>query len=404
MSMSTASLERAELRMPVNAGKLAATDLCFSPYEEAFARSVNAAYAIGFSYARSALIGILKAAGLRAGDEVILSPLTCKVAPLALLSLKLRPVYADISAETLNLNPQRVETKVNSATRAILFQLTYGASAGVEAVTEIAAREGLLLVEDCAQCLPYTAEGWRPGSYGRAAIFSNNLLKPMPAGSGGMAVTGDYELALKIQAQSDALPELGWLEDFRLRAEKLAHEYLLRPSWYWPLFNLYRKINSGYRARPLDAEIEGEITRRGRRLSARQMREGMRWLRRIEDLASHRRLCCAEYARDLSAANNLKLASVNAEQPLYYFPILAPNKPELLRQAQARHVELIAWPAKAPIYPFESAQDLRAYGYEPGACPVAEDVAAKLVGLPTHSKITAEHRRRIISLLMGNEH
>lgn len=214
-----------------------------------------------------------------------------------------------------------------------------------------------------------------------------------------MAVTADHELAQKIQARRDALPPLSELGDFRLRAEKWAHEWLLRPAWYWRLFNLYRKISPGYRARPIELEIASEITYQAHRLSERQMREGMRWLRRLESLASHRRRCCEDYAQALGAANGPRPVPVNIAQPLYYFPVLAPNKSELLRRAQARRVELIAWPVSAPIYPLERGQDLRAYGYESGTCPVAEEVAAQLVGLPTHPKVTEVERRRILDLL-----
>ncbi|MGH9938669.1 MAG: DegT/DnrJ/EryC1/StrS family aminotransferase [Blastocatellia bacterium] len=377
-----------------------------NPYEENFARAVKVTHAIAFGFARHALISILEAAGIKAGDEVILSPLTCKVVPLALLSLKLRPVYADISAETLNLDSRNVESVISSATRAILFQHTYGVSAGVEAVAEVAAGNNLLLVEDCAQCLPYAADDNYPGSWGQAAVFSNNLLKPLPAGSGGVAVTNDDGLARKIQARRDALPpQSGWA-DFRLRAEMRAHAWLLRPAWYWTLFNLYRRISPAYQARPIEVEIDDEITSESRRPSEYQMREGLRWLGRLESLASHRRHCCAEYAKalrerlapDLNGAD-FKLIPLEAAQPLYYFPVLARNKPELLRAARSQRVELIAWPVSAPIYPLERAQDLRAYGYEPGACPVAEAVAAQLVGLPTRPEITAAQRRRIIDLL-----
>ena len=379
-------------------------------YEKMVARQVGASHAIAFGFARHALIGIFEAAGMKAGDEVILSPLTCKVVPLALLSLKLRLVYADISAETLNLDSRRVESVISSATRAILFQHTYGVSEGVEAVAKVAAGNNLLLVEDCAQCLPYAADNndleGRAGSWGQAAVFSNNLLKPLPAGSGGVAVTNDGELARKIQSRRDVLPpQSGWA-DFRLRAEMRAQAWLLRPAWYWTFFNLYRRISPAYQARTIEVEIADEITSQARRLSAYQMREGVRWLGRLESLASHRRHCCAEYAEalqersspDLNRAN-FKLIPLKAAQPLYYFPVLARNKPELLRAAQSQRVELIAWPVSAPIYPLERAQDLRAYGYEPGACPVAEAIAAQLVGLPTRPEITAAHRRRIIGLL-----
>lgn len=393
--------------MLVNAGKLAASGRYASHYEEAFARSVNAAHAIPFGYARHALISVLEAVGVSAGDEVILSPLTCKVVPLALLSLKLKPVYVDISAETLNLNPKRVEAAVSPATRAILFQHTYGHTAGVEAVAKIAASKNLPLIEDCAQCLPLAVNGYRPGSWGRVAIFSNNLLKPLPAGSGGMAITNDDGLARKIRARLDDLPTQSVWADLKLRAEKWAQAYLLRSEWYWPIFDLYRRVSPTYRSRPVEVEIASEIKSVALRLSGYQMKEGLRWLDKLDSLAAHRRQCCNEYAQALQErlspnpdGASLKLIYVKTGQPLYYYPALARNKPELLRKAKARRVEIIAWPISAPIYPLDRAQDLRNYGYEPGACPVAEDVARRLIGLPTRPEMTAAQRRRVIELIL----
>ena len=394
MSMSIALSKPDRLRAAV-------ADIHANPYEEKFARLAGASHAIAFGYARHALISILKAVGVRAGDEVILSPLTCKVVPLALLSLDLKPVYTEISAETLNLDPQRVESAIRPTTRAILFQHTYGNLAGAEAVSRIAAQNQVLLIEDCAQCLPYATDDYHPGGWGRAAIFSNNLLKPLPAGSGGVAVMNDDELARKIKERRDALtPQSGWA-DFRLRAEQWAHAGLLRPEWYWPLFNLYRRLSPAHRLRPVGTEIADEITRQAHRPSEYQTREGLRWLRQLESLAAHRRHCCAEYAQALQERSlpDFKLISVEAAQPLFYFPVLARNKPELLRLAQARRIELVAWPVSAPIYPLERAQDLRAYGYEPGACPVAEGIASQLIGLPMRCGMTAAQRRRAIDLL-----
>src|SRR4051794_17744290 len=99
-------------------------------YERQFAGQIGATHAVAFGYARTGLWAILSALELRPGDEVVLSPLTCKVVPLTLLSLKLKPVYADISMETLNLDPTSLRGALTPATKAILFQHTYGIQAG----------------------------------------------------------------------------------------------------------------------------------------------------------------------------------------------------------------------------------------------------------------------------------
>jgi dTDP-4-amino-4,6-dideoxygalactose transaminase len=373
-------------------------------YEEEVARLLHIPHGIAFAYGRHALSSILTALNLRAGDGVVLSPLTCKVVPLVLLSLDLKPSYADISVNTLNLDPLCVQHAIRADTRAVLFQHTYGSSAGVEAVAEVAEHNRIMMIEDCAQCLPF-AEGKKPpGSRGLASVFSNNLLKPLPAGSGGVAVTKDNELARKIREVRDHLMRRGALAEIILHAEVWLHKWVLRPQIYWPLFRLNAQFDPSYKTRPVDIEIAHEITKKAHRVSGFQMREGIRELDRVAAVAQHRRLCCVEYENALSGIMDLDLPAGGTSEPLYYFPVFVRNKERLLEKARKKNVEIIAWPKKTPIYPVECERDLLRYGYEPGTCPVAERAAAALVGLPTHEKITNEHRKRIIDLLrtMGN--
>ena len=70
----------------------------------------------------------------------------------------------------------------------------------------------------------------------------------------------------------------------------------------------------------------------------------------------------------------------------------------IAREKSAR-IEIIPWPVAAPIYPLEHIDELSVYGYRPGDCPQAEALAAGLVGLPTHTRITPAIRRRIIHFL-----
>jgi len=367
--------------------------------ERHLAHRLGARHAVAFGYARHALISILVAAGLRPGDEVVLSPLTCKVVPLALLSLDLKPVYADISAETLNLDPSRVADAITPATRAVLFQHTYGNPAGVASIARCASANGLLLVEDCAQCMPTLSDGYTPGRSGHAAIFSNNLLKPLPAGSGGVAVTDDAALTDRIRALRDRSPERSNTGNAMLRVESWLHRYLLRSWLYWPLFEMSRRFASTYRAQPTAREISDEITRKEVRVSAFQVREGAHWLARVDDLAAHRRACCDDYVASLRELAAIEMPCRDVALPLYYFPVLVRGKDDLLRAARRRCIELVPWPIRTPIYPVEDERRLLAYGYRPGSCAIAETVAHRLVGLPTGPAIGQRQRARVTTLL-----
>ncbi len=415
--MSTAFPDNGPWTMPwtmpltmIDEMRVAITTADSSEYERSIARMAGAESAIAFGYARHALISILDAApacGFGAGAEVILSPLTCKVVPLALLSINLKPVYSDISPETLNLDPQRVESAIGPSTRAILFQHTYGHSGGIEAVSEISARRNLLLIEDCAQSLPYATNNDHPGKktgkwagrWGHAAIFSNNLLKPMPAGSGGVAVTDNQRLAGAVRELRDRLPRRGRIAEARLWAERQLHRHLLRPKLYWPLFEISRSFVSGYRTRSLAEEIASEITDRAFQISDTQSRTGLSWLAGLSANAARRRSNCAEYSDALRGINGLRIPCAGAVEPLYYFPVLVEEKPELLRRARRSLMEIIPWPLRTPIYPIDREEDLPAYGYSPGSCPVAEEIARRLIGLPTSPKVDKRYRDALAALL-----
>jgi dTDP-4-amino-4,6-dideoxygalactose transaminase len=368
-------------------------------YETTFARHVAAEHAIAFGFARHALVAALTAAGLRPGDEVMLSPLTCKVVPLALLSMQLKPVYADISAATMNLDPRKAADRLTPATRAILFQHTYGHTGGIEEITGLARQRDLLLVEDCAQCMPVVNESYRPGRHGNVAIFSNNAGKPLSAGSGGVAVTDSASMADGLRDVRGQMARKNLAGNLQDSVNTWLHQYLLRPSLYWLLFDLHRRMDSNYAQRSLETEISDEITRTALQPSARQARRGLWALRNMAAMVRHRADCCADYRAALPPGVSAGAAFSSTQAPLFYYPALVTDKAALLQRARKAHIEIIPWPRSTPIYPVEDMAALAMYGYAAGDCPIAESIATQLVGLPTHDKVTRAVRSRIITLL-----
>ncbi len=360
-------------------------------HETELAHAIGAPHAVCFGYARHALVAILEAAELAPGDAVVLSPLTCKVVPLALFALGLEPVWADVAEETLNADREELaRAAADPRVRAILFQHTYGQGAGLDGAERVARERGLVLVEDCAQCLPTRAAAPSAGRAGpprRAAIFSNNLMKPLPAGSGGVATTADPELAAGIRRARERFAPPGAAQATMQRLERFLHAALLRPSTYWPLFGLAQRFASHYEQRSIADEVAREIRSRPGRISAAQARVGSQRLALVSALAEHRRTTCRAYATLLAGVAGLALPRANDDLPLCYFPVRVAAKDELLRRARRARIELVPWPVRTPIYPIEDERELASYGYVKGSCPIAEEIAAELVGLPTHEKI-----------------
>jgi dTDP-4-amino-4,6-dideoxygalactose transaminase len=374
-------------------------DRLLREYEAAFAATAGIRHAIAFSYGRTALSATLSALGLERGHEVVLSPLTCEVVPLALLALDLRPIYADIDPNTLNLSSDAADRAITPAARAVLFQRTYGIADGVREIRALARRHGLRLVEDCAQCLPLKSDTEPAGQEQSVAIYSNNLRKPLPAGAGGIAATNDEALAREIACLRDALPAETLASGLRLRAEAFLHRHLLRPSRYWFLYRLSRRYLAAPRNLPVAEAIAAQIDVAARMPSNFRLRRGLSWSARIEQVAAHSRQCVAHYATSLRDKPELLIPAAANGDVLYFYPVRVRNKPEVLREAEQRRLELIAWPVRTPIFPLEDAAQASSLGYEIGMCPQADRTAEELVGLPTHEQITREHRQAIVALI-----
>jgi dTDP-4-amino-4,6-dideoxygalactose transaminase len=370
-------------------------------YERSLAEAAGGGEAVAFAYARTALQAILTAEAIGAGDEVVLSPLTCKVIPLALLALGIRPVFADIATGALNLDPEKAEAAISPRTRAILFQHTYGTSQGGVEAAELASRRGLILIEDCAQNLPWWDSTHRPGQFGKAAIFSTNLRKPLPAGSGGAAITRDPTLAASVRAYRDRLPFRPPAGERLLRLESWVHAQVLRPALYWPLFELARSFRSGYREAAVSEEIASEITAVSFRPSPFQVLEGVQWLGLLPEMAALRREHSRAYCDAIGELAEAETVVTEGDQPLYYFPLLLNDKRGLLRAAKRRCIEIAAWPIWTPIFPVEEEAALQTYGYASGSCPIAEETAHHLVGLPTDHLTRVRHRQAVIGLLQS---
>src|ERR1700691_2010961 len=117
-------------------------------FEEAFAARVGAAHAVSFSSGTAALHGAAFAAGLKSGDEAITSPMTFAATANCVLYQGATPVFADVSRDTLNLDPEQVAGKVTPKTRALLPVDYAGHPADLTPIMEIARSNGLIVIED----------------------------------------------------------------------------------------------------------------------------------------------------------------------------------------------------------------------------------------------------------------
>src|SRR5271157_3815598 len=133
-------------------------------FEEALASRVGAKYAVAFSSGTAALHGAAFAAGLKPGDEAITAPMTFAATANCVLYQGATPVFADVTADTLNLDPDQVEERITSCTRALLPVDYAGHPADLDVILELAVRHGLVVIEDACHALGAEYRGRLTGS------------------------------------------------------------------------------------------------------------------------------------------------------------------------------------------------------------------------------------------------
>src|SRR5271170_3237779 len=159
-------------------------------FEEAFAAWVGAKYAVSFSSGTAALHGAAFAAGLKPGDEAITTPMTFAATANCVLYQGAIPVFADVSEDTLNLDPEKVAAKITPRTRALIPVDYAGHPADLDAMLELAACHGLVVIEDACHALGAEYGRRRTGSIADLTVFSFHPVKHVTTGEGGM-VTSD---------------------------------------------------------------------------------------------------------------------------------------------------------------------------------------------------------------------
>jgi len=174
-------------------------------FEHEFAAYCGVRHAVGVGNGLDALSLILRGyrelGAIAEGDEVIVPGNTFIASFLAITENRLVPVPVEPDAASFNLDPACVEAAIGPRTRAIMAVHLYGQLADMPALTALARRHGLLLIEDAAQAHGATREGRSAGAFGDAAAFSFFPTKNLGAlGDGGAVVTGDDALAQRIAA------------------------------------------------------------------------------------------------------------------------------------------------------------------------------------------------------------
>ncbi len=205
-------------------------------FERCFAEYHQAKHGIGVVNGTTGLRMALLAAGLDAGDEVIVPPFTFLATASSVVEANGTPVFVDIEPDTFNIDPRAVEAAITPRTRAVIPVHLGGLPADMDAIMDIARRHGLTVIEDCAHAHGATYKKRRVGSIGHTGMFSFQASKNLNSGEGGIVITSDDGLAARLWSIHNCgrLPGRAWYEHFVLGGNNRLSEFqgaVLHAQW-----------------------------------------------------------------------------------------------------------------------------------------------------------------------------
>jgi perosamine synthetase len=262
------------------------------------------------------------------------------------------PVFADVSADTLNLDPEKAAARITPRTRAILPVDYAGHPAEMDGILKLAQHHGLAIIEDASHALGAEYRNRRIGSLADMTIFSFHPVKHLTTGEGGMVTTDNVDYAKSLRR-------------FRNHG-----------------------ITSDARQRQADGEWHYEMVLLGfnYRLTDIACALGISQLKKLGANLARRRQIAARYANAFRDLAGLILPTVRADvTPAWHlYPIrldlekLSADRAQIFRALRAENIGVNVHYIPVHLHPYYRNR----YGYQGGEYPVAEDAYARLISLP----------------------
>jgi perosamine synthetase len=336
-------------------------------FEQAFAARVGANYAVTFSSGTAALHGAAFAACLKPGDEAITSPLTFAATANCVLYQGARAVFADVSSDTLNIDPERVAERITPKTRAILPVAYAGHPADLDAILALADKHGLTVVEDACHALGAEYRGRRTGSIAHMSVFSFHPVKHMTTGEGGMVTTDRAEFAELLR---------------RFRNHGISTDARQRHvSGHWH----YEMVLLGFNYRLTDVACA----------------LGLSQLKKLEANLARRTEIAARYTAAFKDLPGVLPPSVREHvKPAWHlYPIridtskLNADRGQMVRALRSENIGVNVHYIPVHLHPYYRDQ----FGYNGGECPAAERAYEQLISLPMFHGMSEQDVEDVLS-------
>ena len=335
-------------------------------FEEVFALRVGAKYAVSFSSGTAALHAAAFAAGLKAGDEAITTPMTFAATANCVLYVGATSRFADVSADTLNIDPAEIEKRISSNTRAILCVDYAGHPADLAAILEIARRRELVVIEDACHALGAEYQKRRVGSIADMTAFSFHPVKHITTGEGGMVTTNDSKFDETLR---------------RFRNHGISSDARQRHAagqWYYEMVLL----GFNYRLPDIVCAL------------------GIEQLKKLDVNLARRREIAQRYTTAFADISGVISPKVRAEaNPAWHlYPIrlqlekLTTDRTEIFRALRAENIGVNVHYIPVHLHPYYREK----FGCHGGEFPVAEDAYNRLISLPMFHSMTDQDASDVV--------
>jgi perosamine synthetase len=337
-------------------------------FEADFAQYIGCTHAVAVNSGTAALHLALDAVGIQEGDEVIVPTMTFTATAEVVCYLKAKPVLVDCRPDTLNIDPDAIDWKITSKTRAIIPVDMAGHPCELDKIIDLAKRHNLRVIEDAAHALPAAVHGRKVGQISDITCFSFYATKTITTGEGGMATTNNPEWAKRMKMMS--------LHGINLDAWD---RYTEKGSWY------YEVLHPGYKYNLTD--IAAAL--------------GIEQLKRCDEIYSGRQRVARQYDRGFADLQEIQIPSPPADvQHAWHLYTIKLNLERLRidRQDFIKALKTLNIGTSVHFIPLHLHPFYRdTFGYKPEEFPQASVVFERIVSLPIYSKMTSADVEHVIS-------
>ncbi|MGI6777830.1 MAG: DegT/DnrJ/EryC1/StrS family aminotransferase [Acetivibrionales bacterium] len=317
-------------------------------FEKRIANYIGVKHAIAVNSGTSGLHLLIKALGIKKGDEVITTPFSFVASANCILFEGAKPVFVDIEPDTLNIDIERIEDRINEKTKAILAVDVFGHPVDIQRIRAIAQIYGLAVVEDSCEALGSEYSGVKCGSRADGAVFAFYPNKQITTGEGGIIVTNNditAEYCRSCRSQGRAITGL-WL--------------------------LHERLGYNYRLSELHAAL------------------GVAQMQRIDEILDQRNAVAEMYNSKLKSIEGVRIPYIHPDVTrMSWFVYVIRLDPGIDRDTVMRYMlenGVGCRPYFTPIHLQPYFVDM--FGYKQGDFPVAEQVAESTIALPFFNNLS----------------